>query len=72
MFYRKLILAGLLLLATAGTGFGAGFALIEQSVSGLGNAYAGGAAIADDASTVYFNPAGMTRLKGVQGVAGMH
>ncbi len=42
----------------------AGFALIENSASGMGNAYAGGAAIADDASTVWFNPAGLTRLKG--------
>lgn len=42
----------------------AGFALIENSASGMGNAFAGGSAIADDASTVWFNPAGMTRLKG--------
>lgn len=42
----------------------AGFALIENSASGMGNAYAGGSAVADDASTVWFNPAGMTRLKG--------
>lgn len=40
----------------------AGFALIENSASGMGNSFAGGAAIADDASTVWFNPAGMTRL----------
>jgi len=42
----------------------AGFALIENGASGMGNAFAGGSAIADDASTVWFNPAGMTRLKG--------
>ncbi len=40
----------------------AGFAIIEQSVKGLGNAFAGGAAIADDPTTIFFNPAGMTRL----------
>jgi len=39
-----------------------GFALIEQSGSGMGNAYAGSAAAAEDASTVYFNPAGMGLL----------
>ncbi|MCX7151224.1 MAG: outer membrane protein transport protein [Proteobacteria bacterium] len=39
-----------------------GFALIEQSASGLGNAYSGAAAAAEDASTVYFNPAGMSLL----------
>lgn len=42
---------------------GAGFALTEQSASGAGEAFAGGAASADNASTVYFNPAGMTNLK---------
>ncbi len=42
----------------------AGFALIEQSVSGLGNAYAGGAASAEDITTIYYNPAGLTRFTG--------
>lgn len=50
----------------------AGFALIENSASGMGNAFAGGSAIADDASTVWFNPAGMTRLSGEQMSAGLH
>ncbi len=35
-----------------------GFALIEQSGSGLGNAFSGSAAAAEDSSTIYFNPAG--------------
>jgi len=52
-----LVLAGCTHLAHA-----AGFALIEQNASGLGNAYAGQAAAATDASTVFFNPAGMTYL----------
>jgi len=52
--------------------FGAGFALIEQSVSGLGTAFSGGAAVAEDASTIYYNPAGMTRLEGQQVLAGVH
>lgn len=47
-----------------------GFALEEQSVSGLGNAFAGGAASAEDASTVFFNPAGLTLLKGQNAAAG--
>src|SRR5258706_742857 len=38
------------------------FQIAEQSASGIGNAFAGGAAIAEDASTVWYNPAGMTRL----------
>ncbi len=40
----------------------AGFALNEHSARYLGNALAGASAISDDASTVYFNPAGMTEL----------
>ena len=34
--------------------FASGFALIENSASGQGNAFAGAAAIAEDASTVWF------------------
>jgi long-chain fatty acid transport protein len=43
--------------------YGGSFALNEQSVSGLGVAYAGGAAQASDASTIFFNPAGIALLK---------
>lgn len=42
---------------------GSGFALMEQNASGLGNAFAGAAAAAEDASTVFWNPAGMARLR---------
>ncbi len=41
---------------------GGSFSLNEQSVSGLGTAYAGGAAQAEDASTLFFNPAGIALL----------
>jgi long-chain fatty acid transport protein len=47
-------------------GSAAGFALMEQNASGLGNAYAGQAAAAENASTIFYNPAGMTRLQGAQ------
>lgn len=50
----------------------AGFMLFEYSVSGLGNALAGGAASAEDASTIYANPAGMARLGDAQFVGGAH
>ena len=40
----------------------AGYALIEQSITGLGRAFSGSAAVADDASTIFFNPAGLTNL----------
>lgn len=60
------LLAGIAMLVPASMASASGFALIEQSASGLGNAYAGGAAAAEDASTVFYNPAGMIRLKGQQ------
>ena len=50
----------------------AGFALIEQSASGMGNAFAGGGAVAEDASTIFFNPAGMTYIQGTQMVGAAH
>jgi long-chain fatty acid transport protein len=50
----------------AGQAFGAAFAVQTQSGSGLGNAYAGGAAVAEDASTVWSNPAGMARFSTIQ------
>ncbi|HLQ25291.1 MAG TPA: outer membrane protein transport protein [Acidiferrobacterales bacterium] len=60
-------------LTVALTGFSggagaAGFQLLEQNASGLGNAFAGTAAVAEDASTIFFNPAGMTRLPASQAV----
>src|SRR6202140_988671 len=50
----------------AGLAYGSAFALQEQSGSGLGNAFAGGAAAAEDASTIFTNPAGMSRLTNMQ------
>jgi len=48
------------------------FALIEQNASGLGNSYAGAAAAAEDASTIFYNPAGMSLLPaGMQVSAGL-
>src|ERR1700694_368183 len=61
-----------LLSLSAGHALGAAFALQEQSGSGLGNAFAGGAAVAEDASTIYFNPAGMSRLPGIQTAVAGH
>jgi long-chain fatty acid transport protein len=40
-----------------------GFAINEQSVSAMGTAFAGRSSSADDATTVFGNPAGMARLK---------
>lgn len=65
-----LILASLL--GATGSVQAAGFALIEQSGSGMGNAFAGAAATAEDASTIFFNPAGMTYLPDNQLVIAAH
>lgn len=73
-FKRTLIACSIAaaLAAMSGTVAASGFALIEQSASGLGNAYAGGAAGAEDASTIFFNPAGMSRLNGKQVAVALH
>lgn len=46
--------------------YGASFQILEQSTSRLGTAFSGTASIADDPSTAFFNPAGMTQLDGRQ------
>ncbi len=69
---RTFILTAASLLLPTGTAFGAGFALIEQSASNLGSAFAGGSASIEDASTIYFNPAGMTELDSAQAVFALH
>lgn len=62
---------GLALAGCAGLTHAAGFALIEQNASGLGNAYAGSAAVAENASTIFYNPAGMTQLQARELSAGI-
>ncbi len=49
-----------------------GLQLNFVNASGLGNAYSGAAAIADDASTIYFNPAGMSLIDHQQFVIGIN
>src|SRR3569833_429664 len=71
-FPRKQLMLGLALAGFADLGQAAGFALVEQNASGLGNAYAGQAASAQDASTIFFNPAGMTLLPDRQVVLAGH
>ena len=71
-FRRKELAAAVgtaVLSLAAGQALGSAFALQEQSGSGLGNAFAGGAAAAEDASTIFWNPAGMSRFSNIQTVA---
>ncbi len=58
--------------ATGSTALASGFQIQEQSASGLGVAYSGMAAAVQDASTAFWNPAGMSLLPGRQGVAALH
>jgi len=51
--------------------FASGFALNEQSISGMGTGFAGRSSSVDDASIVYGNPAGMSRLKRSQVTVGV-
>jgi len=51
------------LIITTQSAYSAGFAIVEQSVSSMGNAFAGGSATTNDASAMYTNPASMIRLK---------
>lgn len=59
-------LSAVILAAFSASASAAAFQLWEQNASGLGNAYAGSAAVADNASTNFFNPAGLTQLSGTQ------
>lgn len=61
-----------LTLLGCGTAQAGGFALIEQGAAGMGNAYAGASAVSNDASTVWFNPAGMLELDRSQFAAAAH
>ena len=69
-FARRLV-AGTLVVG-AGSAFGAGFQLNETSGSGLGNAFAGGAAAAEDATTLWSNAAGISRLGTRQAAVALH
>jgi long-chain fatty acid transport protein len=71
----------LLLIVTAGAALFAtsskasNFLLTEQSAVSLGQAHAGGAAFANNASTIFYNPAGLTRLtepEFIVGFSGVH
>lgn len=72
LFIFSIFLSLMLVFSFSGKVNAAGFALIEQGVSGLGNAYAGGAAAAQDATTIFYNPAGLTRLNKPEFIAAGH
>jgi long-chain fatty acid transport protein len=73
MFQKKMVtlavaraIAASALIVGSGAAQASGFQLMEQNASGLGNSYAGQAAAAENASTIFFNPAGLSLLPGKQ------
>lgn len=65
MYYKisPRLIPALLAVAFSGAASASGFQLLgEQSASSLGNAGAGSAAVAENAGTIFYNPAGMTEL----------
>jgi long-chain fatty acid transport protein len=61
--------AGLLTLSQ--TSMATGYQLWEQDAASLGNYHAGRAAIAEDASTAFYNPAGLVRIHNQQIIIGL-
>ncbi|MGH8493736.1 MAG: OmpP1/FadL family transporter [Moraxellaceae bacterium] len=57
--------------ALSSQAFAQGYQIDEQSARRLGDAFSGGAAEARDASTGYYNPAGLTRLKQMELTGGV-
>ena len=66
---RVLGVAGVL--TVTGQAWSSGLQITEQSVTGLGRAFAGGSLANDDVSAVYYNPADMMLSKGMQAQAGV-
>ena len=65
--FGVLATAALVTAPWAGEALAAGFALKEQSSTAMANAFAGASSAAEDPSYMFFNPATVGRLKGVQG-----
>lgn len=71
----RVLMATTVFAASLGLSGGAqagGFYIQEQSASGLGAAFAGVSAMPRDASTLFYNTAGMTHLSGTHGNLGAH
>ncbi|MEN3294261.1 MAG: long-chain fatty acid transport protein, partial [Burkholderiales bacterium] len=58
----RLTLAACVVVLLLSDAHASGFALNEMSAASVANAHAGGAAAAEDLGTIFYNPAGLTRL----------
>ncbi|MFC2149850.1 OmpP1/FadL family transporter [Candidatus Auribacterota bacterium] len=63
LFIVSILLAALFNMVLIYSSEAGGLRFLEQGQPGIGTACVGSAALADDASTAYFNPAGISRLK---------
>jgi long-chain fatty acid transport protein len=61
--FGKAVLSVLVAVSLPGSVFAAGFQIQEQNVANMGLSYAGSGSMAQDASTAFYNAAGLTRLK---------
>lgn len=66
----KFLGTGTLLALTSSLAHASAFQIWEQNGAGTGDYHAGGAAIANDASTIFYNPAGLTRIHKLSVVGG--
>ncbi len=65
-------LLAIALAAATGPALGSGFAIIEQSPSGIGSAFAGATAGDEDASAIFWNPAGLSGVAQAESVFGFN
>jgi len=66
------LLVSMLLSLGSATAFAGGFAILDQSIEGIGRASAGEGAFVHDSSVVFSNPAGMTDLDRPEILVGTH
>jgi long-chain fatty acid transport protein len=60
---HRVLVAAISAAVVAPSALASGYKLNEQGASGAGTAYAGRAAVVEDATIVFYNPAGMMKLK---------
>ena len=72
MINKKILLRSAVVAAVLApsVSFASGYKINEQSAAGMGTAHAGRAAMAEDASVVFYNPAAMTELDRAQFTGG--
>ena len=61
---KRMLLAAGLFGCIQGSAWGAGLAIMEQSVKELGQAFSGATTNTEDGSSIYFNPGAMARIHG--------